>query len=199
MPSLFQAIKPFELCAVILINPENLENQQIDKDRFWKNDRQLEGVIFGYFHFLESLGVKAVKNNSRELAWSISYTIAYQFLHVIDTVTEEPYQRYLVLNCLWRLEEMVKTSCEENFPGCINFGILDFGVEKIGNESTAMIIATGFAKFIHLMANARILDSDHVRDIAVMGVYLAKKYPQATIPILNSLGSAGESFKKAKS
>jgi hypothetical protein len=92
-----------------------------------------------------------------------------------------------------------KTSCEEKFPGCIHFGILDFGVKKVGNEATAMIIATSFAKFVHLMANAGTLDNNHVRDIAVMGVYLSKKYPQATIPILNSLGSAGESFKRAKS
>jgi hypothetical protein len=125
--------------------------------------------------------------------------MSHQVLHVIDFIADEPYQRSLVLNYLWNLEELVKTSCEEKFPGCIHFGILDFGVERVGNESTAMIIATSFAKFVHLMANAGTLDNNHVRDIAVMGVYLSKKYPQTTIPILNSLGSAGESFKKAKS
>jgi hypothetical protein len=43
------------------------------------------------------------------------------------------------------------------------------------------------------------MDSGHVTDIAVMAVYLAHKYPHTTIPILNSLGTAGESFRKAKS
>jgi len=182
-----------------LINPENLENQHIDKDKFWKNDRQLENVEFGYFYFFEDLGIKAIKNKTRELAWMVSRTIATQFLHIIDSVAEEPYQRHLVMNCLWRFEEIVKTSCEEKFPGAINFGIISFGVERIGNESVAMIMSVGFAKFIHLMAKAGILDSSHVRDIAVMAVYLARKYPQATIPILNSLGVAGENFKKTKS
>ena len=176
-----------------------LNNDQVEKEKLWKNDWQLENVTNGYFNFFQKLGIKAIKNQSRELAWTVSHTLSYQILHIIDAIDEERYQRHLVLYCLWSLEEIVKTSCEEKFPGCINFGILDFGVEKIENESTAMIIATGFAKFVHLMANAGTLDNNHVRDIAVMGVYLSKKYPQATIPILNGLGSAGESFKKAKS
>lgn len=185
-----------------LINPDNFNNDQLDqveKEKLWKNDRQLESVTNGYFNFFEKIGVKAIKNRSREIAWTVSHAMSHQVLHAIDHITDEPYQRSLVLNCLWNLEELVKTSCEEKFPGCIHFGILDFGVEKVGNESTAMIIATSFARSVHLMANAGILDSNHVRDIAVMGVYLSKKYPQSTIPILNSLGSAGESFKKAKS
>ncbi|NOT06035.1 MAG: DUF2254 domain-containing protein [Anaerolineales bacterium] len=182
-----------------LINPDNFNNDQVEKEKLWKNDRQLESVTNGYFNFFEKLGVKAIKNRSRELAWTVSHTMSHEILHIIELINEEPYQRSLVLNCLWSLEEIVKTSCEEKFPGCIYFGILDFGVEKIGNESTAMIIATSFARFVHLMANAGTLDNNHVRDIAVMGVYLSKKYPQATIPILNSLGSAGESFKKTKS
>lgn len=182
-----------------LINPVNLENQQIDKDKFWRNDRQLESVLYGYFRFFEEIAIKAVKERSRELAYSLSHVMSSQILHVVNAITEEPYQRYLVLNCLWHLEEIVKTSCEEKFAGAITFGILSFGVEKIENESTAMIMSTAFAKFIQLMTKAEILDSNHVRDIAVMAVYLARKYPHATIPILDSLGIAGESFKKAKS
>ena len=182
-----------------LMNPENLENQQIDKDKFWKNDRQLEGVLYGYFYFFEGIGIKAIKNKSRELAWTVSYALSFQVLHIVESITEEPYQRHLVLNCLWRLEEIVKTACEEKFPGAVNFGILSFGVEKVDNESIAMIMSILFAKFIQLMAKAEILDDSHIRDIAVMSVYLARKHPHTTIPILNSLGIAGETFRKAKS
>lgn len=182
-----------------LLNPANLENKQFDNEKSRKNDRQVESVEFGYFQFFKDLGIKAIKGKNRDLAWSASHALAYQILHIIDSVTEEPYQRYLILNCLWRLEELVKTSCEENFPGVIDFGMLSFGVEKISYESTAIIIATEFAKVVDLMTKAEILDSNHVRDISVMGFYLSQKYPQTTIPILNSLGAAAERYKKAKS
>jgi len=182
-----------------MINPDNQKDQQFNRDKFWKNDQQLQGVVRGYFSFFAELGQKAVKGRSHELAWTISYTLSAQIIHIVDSINEEPYQRYMILGCLWGLEEIVKCACEEKLPDAIAFGILASGIEKIHSENTAMIVSNAFAEFAELLAKAEIFDIGHVIDVAMIGVYLADNNPLAAIPILNGLGIAGEIIKKSKS
>lgn len=179
-----------------LINPDNLNKTQIEKEKYWKNDRQLGSVVDGHFSFLRKLGQKAIKAKSQELAWATTNMLSHQILHIIDEISEEPYQRHLIVYCLWNLEEVVRSACEEKMRDAITFGILSFGVEKIESANNAMIVSNTFSNIIELMAKAGILDTSHVRDIAIMAVYLSHKHPLTTIPILNGLGLAGDLIGK---
>ena len=182
-----------------LFNADNVRKTGTDNKEAWKKDQQLDSVLNGYFSFFEKLGSEAVKGKLKELANTATYVLFDQILHIIDSIKEERYQRYLILRCLWNLEEIIKVSCEEKLAGSVSFGSIQFGVEKIESEDVAMLLANEFARIIELMARAEILDGIHVIEASVMTVYLARKFPKTTIPILNSFGIAGEIFRKAKS
>ena len=182
-----------------LLNPDNQNNPAIDKEKAWKRDWTVDSVVYGYFSAFAKLGSKAANRRLNEITGSLSLVMAGQIAHIIDHIKEERYQNYLLRMCLGNLEEIVKASCEMELVSSISLGFITSGAEKIESGNNAMLLANSFGKFLQLMAKAEILDQDDIMETSVMTVYLAHKFPQATIPILKSLGMAGEAFRNTKS